>query len=320
MTTATANDCTPSRPSITVLLTSACDHVGLIRCFRDAADALDITVRFIAAAPRPRISPACLISDEFHALPPIDHADFVDQLIRLCVETGVDLVLPGSPLDLARLAEARLPLQEMDTTVLTGNPVAIELSRDDAALDSLARSIGAPRLRNGDAQLRRSTATLSVDLPDAPAPVDPPPLPAERTIVAQMLFDADGGLLFSGSFELIRLSPCVDVATTVDDVRIDAAIRRLTDAIGRMTGPLVAEFVRTGTGTIHLAAVRPMLSDHYVLVDRAGGGIARWLLARAAGLADAADFRWTPGLQMMTYSKPLFFAGGTLDESMSRFA
>jgi carbamoyl-phosphate synthase large subunit len=89
----------PAERDIAVLLTGVGKRYDIVSAFAQHATVL-------AADPNP-LAPAQYAAHQRHAVPRIDHPDYVPALMELCREHGVGAVVPLTDLDLEVLAQAR---------------------------------------------------------------------------------------------------------------------------------------------------------------------------------------------------------------------
>ena len=89
---------------INVLILSAGRRVELIRCFKRAADMLDISGSVVAVDCSPT-APALYFADKYRLVPRIDSGRYVDAVIDVCKEEHISLVVPTIDTELLLLAE-----------------------------------------------------------------------------------------------------------------------------------------------------------------------------------------------------------------------
>ena len=82
------------------------------------------------------------LCDAFHVTPGGGDPAFVDALLDVCAQEGVDAVIPQSSYELPALAESR---ERFDAAVLVAGPEAVRRSNDKAETYALLDAIGAPR-------------------------------------------------------------------------------------------------------------------------------------------------------------------------------
>ena len=135
----------------TVLISSAGRRVELLRAFRQAvADDVDGGGRGrVIAADCSWYSSAFHDADEAVLVPRIDDPTFVDQMVRLCEEERVDLVIPTLDPELPVYATARDRFAEVGTTVAISAPEVVAIAGDKASTHEWLVANGFPSVRQG---------------------------------------------------------------------------------------------------------------------------------------------------------------------------
>lgn len=91
---------------INVLILSAGRRVELVNCFKNARDRLKIAGK-IFAADIVKTAPALYFADEHFIIPHIKDENFISELIKLCKDNNVNLVVPTIDTELEILAKNR---------------------------------------------------------------------------------------------------------------------------------------------------------------------------------------------------------------------
>ena len=87
-----------------MLILSAGRRVELIKCFKRAADMLDISGSVVAVDCSPT-APALYFADKYRLVPRIDSGRYVDAVIEVCKEEQISLIVPTIDTELLLLAE-----------------------------------------------------------------------------------------------------------------------------------------------------------------------------------------------------------------------
>jgi carbamoyl-phosphate synthase large subunit len=133
----------------TILISSAGRRVELIRCFRDGAAQLGIDLRVIAVDVDPAMSAACQIADVAVPVPRCDRAEFIDDLLRICLRHGVDLIVPTIDPELEPLSAHAAPFGEIGVDVAIAAPEVVRRARDKPRTAHFLASRGVPAPRSG---------------------------------------------------------------------------------------------------------------------------------------------------------------------------
>jgi len=90
-----------------ILITSVGRRVSLLRAFQNELDRLHIEAKIIVAEAVPKLSTAAQLVDICIKTPTVDHPDYIDYLLKKCVEHQVRIVVPTIDTELEILAEHR---------------------------------------------------------------------------------------------------------------------------------------------------------------------------------------------------------------------
>lgn len=133
--------------SPTLLVSSAGRRVELIQCFRQSAADLGLAVRIVAADLNPAMSSACQVADAAFAVPACKRPDFIPQLLRLCAQEQVRLLVPTIDTELEILAAHKLDFAKIGTRVVISDPVVVQITRNKLATARFlaANNLPAPR-------------------------------------------------------------------------------------------------------------------------------------------------------------------------------
>jgi carbamoyl-phosphate synthase large subunit len=123
-----------------VLLTCAGRRNYLIKAFQEA---LQGKGRVIAADSQPE-APALQEADRGFALPPVHHPEYAQELLQLCRDQQIGLVVPLNDLELPRLAQLAEQLREIGTRAVISSPSVIDCCGDKLATFQFLRAQGIP--------------------------------------------------------------------------------------------------------------------------------------------------------------------------------
>lgn len=112
-----------------ILFTSVGRRVELVRAFQEAAVREEIPV-WIIGADLSDSAPALFFCDEAVKVCRISDENYIPQLLEVCREKKVELLIPTIDTDLCKLAEARAAFAEIGTRVLISAPEMIRMCRD----------------------------------------------------------------------------------------------------------------------------------------------------------------------------------------------
>jgi len=129
---------------IRLLFSSAGRRVELVNCFRDAATSLGVEIQVHAIDLDPLWSPACKIADYAHTVPRCTSRNFISDVISICKNHEVDLIIPTIDTELMVYARAKRRLAQIGTDVLVSEPDVIEIARDKRKTAEVLTKEGIP--------------------------------------------------------------------------------------------------------------------------------------------------------------------------------
>lgn len=129
-----------------ILISSASRKVNLVRAFRDAL-AREGGGAVLAADASPH-APALYFADERRIVPSIGSPEFIPEMLRLCAEAGVRLVVPTADEELPLYAEHRDAFEACGAAVMVSPIEAVRLCQDKRRFADfcLARGFAVPRI------------------------------------------------------------------------------------------------------------------------------------------------------------------------------
>jgi carbamoyl-phosphate synthase large subunit len=162
------DDCRMANRGTSILFTAAGRRVSLVRQFKAALRTLGDPGRCVTADTSPT-APAHQAGDKALRIPRCDAPDFIDQLLAICVQEHVRLLVPLIDTELPVLAAHRHRFAEQGVTVLVSDPATIAIGNDK-------RATGAFFAANGfrSPQIYSTEALPFVDASAFPLFVKPP--------------------------------------------------------------------------------------------------------------------------------------------------
>ena len=112
-----------------ILFTGAGRRVELFRAFRQAALVLDRNLK-LYGADMAGTAPALLYCDHIRRVVAMKDPGYIDQLLDICGEDKIDLLIPTIDTDLLVLAENKQRFEAQGTRVLISRPEMIRICRD----------------------------------------------------------------------------------------------------------------------------------------------------------------------------------------------
>lgn len=135
-----------------LLLLSAGRRVGLLEAFRAEVLSRGIQSKILATDSNPLMSPACRMADQAFAVQRATADGYIEQLLVICEQNSVGLVIPTIDTELLRLSQARCLFAERGIHVAISDESLVQCCRDKRQSSHLFASIGVetPRILSRD--------------------------------------------------------------------------------------------------------------------------------------------------------------------------
>lgn len=318
--------------SLRMMLSSAGRRVGLMRSFREAAEALGIDLAMFACDLKPDWSPACVEADGSFAAPPAESDGFIPAMLDICRREQIELIVPTIDTELIAYASAREQFAAINCHVAVSDAPLVEMARDKLATARFLTGAGLP-----------SPATISVEdylegSADLPLPLLAKPrhgsssrgigmvydreevaaldksepyilqqFLAGREFTISLYFDGEGHLQCSVPHERLRVrSGEVEKGVTVRDAVIQDLAWRLGSALDGARGAMCFQLRVDGDGNASIFEINARFGGGYPLAHRAGARFAQWMLEERLGLPRTAHDGWQDNVLMLRFDDAVF--------------
>lgn len=316
---------------ITLLVSSAGRRVGLIDCFRQSAAAAALELEVLACDMEPALSAACSVADKAFAVPPYAEPGFVDALLGIVREHGVDLVVPTIDPELAPLAEAAGRFASLGARVHVSPPSVIDVARDKFRTAAVLASAGVPvpetiafdaaGVPNGavgwPAFLKPTGGSASRGIRIVAGPEELPRQVDEPMILQQLLrgpeytvnlfIDQVGRLRSAVAHRRLRVRAGeVEKGRTERNALFSDLAAGVARALPEARGVLCFQVILDETSGPRVFEINARFGGGYPLAHHAGAEYARWLLEEVAELPSTAHDAWRSGVLMLRYDAARF--------------
>lgn len=312
----------------TVLLSSAGRRVALLRIFRQALDALGLDGRVLAADLSPT-APAFHDADLGLLVPRVTDPAYVDRHLELCVQHGVDLVIPLIDPELAVLAEARPRYEAAGIEVHVGSPAVCAIGADKVRTHAWLTEAGLPTVEQAlasewdggfpaIAKPSRGSSSIGVRVvADAEELVEATRGPCAGEWLVQSIARGDE---YTVSVYVDRAGkarcavPRRRLETRAGEVSKGAALRiepvmdlalAAAESLPGARGALNIQIFWDGT-TAAVIELNPRFGGGFPLAWQAGARYAQWLIEEQLGLDSTIADRWEDGLVMLRFDDAIF--------------
>lgn len=125
-----------------VLLLSAGRRVELIKAFMQELHLRDLNSLMFATDLKPEMSAACQLADQAFALPRVTASGYMEELLALCLEHKVGLVVPTIDTELLGLSEQRDRFAAEGIDLVISDEALVRVCRDKRITAQLFNSVG----------------------------------------------------------------------------------------------------------------------------------------------------------------------------------
>lgn len=321
------------KTSLTLLISSAGRRVELLRCFREDAAELGVSLRVIATDTNPGESAACRMADLSVRVPRCDDPGFVEALLQLCRAEGVDLLVPTIDPELLPLSAARGAFAAAGTWLSVSDPQTVALARNKLETARFLANLGiaTPRslpaaewlaepgrlrfpviLKPVDGSGSRGLREIRSPEEATTAGIDSRSLLAQercrgREFTVNLYFDRTGRCRAAVPHERLEVRAGeVSKGRTTRHAGLLATAAGLARNLAGARGAFCFQAMVDDPDPPVTFEFNARFGGGYPLAHRAGARFTRWLLEDAAGRPSTARDEWTPDLLMLRYDTAVF--------------
>lgn len=320
------------RRSARMMLSSAGRRVGLLRCFRESASVLGIDLDILACDLKPEWSPACLEADAAFAAPPAESDAFIPEMLALCQQQGIGLIVPTIDTELVAYAQARAQFAAIGTQVAVSDAPIVAMARDKfATAGFLSRAgIRAPRTVTADdflndrtilafpllAKPRRGSSSRGIglvrDLDQVAVMEATEPYVLQEVLdgpeyTVNLYFDGQGALKCAVPHERLRVRGGeVEKGVTVRHSLLENMAESLAGAMQGARGAMCFQTRMAADGLPSMFEINARFGGGYPLAHKAGAPFAQWMLEEWLDLPRTAADRWRSDVLMLRFDDALF--------------
>jgi carbamoyl-phosphate synthase large subunit len=319
-------------PACTILFSSAGRRVELIRCFRESAAALGIEARVIAVDQDPAMSAACRVADLALPVPRCGHPEYLEVLLGICAEHGVDLLIPTIDPELAILSRHAGRFHELGARIAVSRPTVVDLARDKLRTARFLAANGIPAPRSAaiaevaaaphdwtwPVLVKPRSGSSSIGIKVVSASEELAALAAGADQMVQQLLQGDEytvNLFFDHTGRLRCAIPhrrCevrageVAKGLTTRHTGLERLAWRLGEALDGARGALCFQAIVDAAGAPAIFEINARFGGGYPLAHRAGARFAQWLLEEITQRPLSAHNDWRDGVLMLRYDDAVF--------------
>jgi carbamoyl-phosphate synthase large subunit len=135
---------------INLLITSAGRRVSLVNAFKEEVNQLGLLSKVYCTDLNPMLSSACQVSDGFFKVKRVTCKDYIDDLLNICLENKIKLIIPTIDTELEVLAKNVELFSENGIVILISDLGFIHKCRDKRVIHSFFDSIEFKRAEEYD--------------------------------------------------------------------------------------------------------------------------------------------------------------------------
>lgn len=113
-----------------ILITSAGQRVALVRCFQETLRRFFPENKVYSTDMNPLLAPAAYVSDSCFKVPRVTDPDYITQLLLLCNEQSIGMVIPTIDTELQVLSDNKSLFEQDGITICISSPELIHICRD----------------------------------------------------------------------------------------------------------------------------------------------------------------------------------------------
>ncbi|WP_299402049.1 ATP-grasp domain-containing protein [uncultured Roseobacter sp.] len=320
-----------SQNSMRILVCSAGRRVGLIQCFRSAAEQLNIDLKVYASDLVPDEAAACAIADVALRMPRSDAPEYAAAVLQAVKENAIDLVVPTIDPDLKPLALAHEEFARAGARLHVSPAHVIDIVRDKGLTAEVLAAAGVPvpstlsldelratpdRLNwpvfakpsGGSASRGLQVFDRMEDVPtEFPEPMIFQNLVRGPEFTVNIFVDADGVLrtVIPHLRKSIRAGE-VEKGVTRRRQDLRDIAEGIVSALPDLRGVACFQTLEDGVHGPCVIEINARFGGGYPLADHAGATFAQWLLEETIGRPCTAHDDWREGVRMMRYDSAVY--------------
>lgn len=320
-----------STESYRLLVTSAGRRVGLIDCFRRAAQKMGLDIAISACDMNPEISAACQHADSRFAVPACSDAGYVETLLDYCRTNRIAALVPTIDTELQVLAQRREDFAAVGTYVHVSSPEVIALVRDKNACSDIIERAGVPVPRtalleevredlaswNWPLFLKPVAGSASRGIEMLRSPADLRDAYPEPMLVQHYLQGPEYTVsaYIDGSDALLSVVPHLRIGVRAGEVEkgrteynaaFEEITRKLVSALPGLRGAICFQLIDDARLGPCVFEINARFGGGYPLADHAGARYAESVILESLGKPACADHNWRTGTLMLRYDAAIY--------------
>ena len=125
-----------------ILITSAGKRVVLVQIFQQTLKDLGLEAKVYTTDMKPMMAPACIVSDEGMKVSPCTAEGYMDELIQICLDKNIGVIIPTIDPELMVLVKNRQRFSEIGVEIVLSDEPFIKACRDKRQTQLYLKDIG----------------------------------------------------------------------------------------------------------------------------------------------------------------------------------
>jgi carbamoyl-phosphate synthase large subunit len=325
----------PQLGAISVLISSVGRRSQLIDAFREALAHLGVTGRVFGIDVCPETAPAGYLVDECFKVSRCTSPTFVDEVLKIAIQNGVELLVPTIDTELLIYAENRYRFLEHGISIAVSDPETVRIACDKAETHRWLSANGFPVPRQGypeevlrnpmqwsfpilvkpqsgsasvGIRIVRSVLELSEYVSYTPGLIVEEIAKGDEYTVN--VFVQDGHCLCAVPHRRLETRGGeVSKSITVRNERLMSLSCKIAEKLPGARGPLNFQCFVDPNGTIAVIEINARFGGGFPLANSAGAKFPLWLLESQFARKSTATTDWEDGLMMLRYDSAVFIPG-----------
>jgi len=124
-----------------ILITSAGRRVSLVKSFKETIKSLKIESRVFITDLNPKTSPASYFADDSFEIGFFKDPDYIDDLLKICLNNNISIIIPTIDTELILLANAKLFFKSNGINIIISSNRIIEILEDKIATNTFFNTL-----------------------------------------------------------------------------------------------------------------------------------------------------------------------------------
>lgn len=120
-----------------ILITSAGQRVSLIKSFQQELTEIFEDGKIFTTDLNPQLAPACQVSDKFFQVPRVTDNEYINCLLKICVDNQIKIVIPTIDTELKILSLNIEKFKKSGIDIVISKPSFVEICRDKRQVNQL---------------------------------------------------------------------------------------------------------------------------------------------------------------------------------------